>query len=268
MPNSLAVNTESGVSEVVGFILIVGIMMTGIALVTLYGYPALLKEQTNANIRNMERNMIVLQNDMKSLTYKGVPYKETAIQVSGGTLSLKNPGASPFFDITIDGAPISDMPFYPGELHYYSMDDQSVISLENGGVHKNYWSDPQKGSVMLAKPRWFYDIDPITGDPTFVIYLIKIHGIPGMATTGTANVQMKVIGATQDSPYDTEGKTVRIEYNPDNENNYYRAWDLYFSDPSLKMLNQASSPANVQYTLDSSVKQLIVKRYDIELVGL
>jgi hypothetical protein len=267
MPDKLLVKNESGVSEVVGFILIIGIMMAGIAIVTLYGYPALLKEQTNANLRNMERNMIVLQNDLKSLTYKSVPYKETAIQVSGGTLSLKNPGMSPSFNIEIGGVPISDMPFKPGELHYYSMDDQSVISLENGGVHKNYWGDPQRGSVMLAEPRWFYDVDPITGDATFVIYLIKIHGNPGMATTGTANVQMKVISATQET-LPTNGNTVLIDYNPDNENNYYRAWDLYFDDPSLKMNKQTSGPAGVEYSLDSSVKQLIVKRYDIELIGL
>ena len=81
------------VPEVVGFIIILGIMMTGIGLVTLYGYPALIQEQANANIKNMERNMIVLQNDMKSLTYKSVPYEETTLVVTGGTLSVqKEPG--------------------------------------------------------------------------------------------------------------------------------------------------------------------------------
>ena len=61
-------------------------MVTGIGLVTLYGYPILLNEQSNANIRNMEQNMIVLQTDVNSLLYKEVPYKETSMQISGGSL--------------------------------------------------------------------------------------------------------------------------------------------------------------------------------------
>jgi hypothetical protein len=54
---------EEAVSEAVGFILILGIVITGIGLVTLYGYPVLVKEQSNTDIKNMERAMIVIQND-------------------------------------------------------------------------------------------------------------------------------------------------------------------------------------------------------------
>jgi len=71
---------DKAVSESIGFIIIMGIMLTGIAMVTLYGYPALVQEQQNTNIRNMQRNMIVLQNDLKGLTYKNVPYQETMLQ--------------------------------------------------------------------------------------------------------------------------------------------------------------------------------------------
>ena len=34
---------DSGVSETIGFVVILGIVITGIALVTLYGYPALIQ---------------------------------------------------------------------------------------------------------------------------------------------------------------------------------------------------------------------------------
>ncbi len=84
----------SGVSEAIGFIIILGIVVTGIALVTLSGYPLLLEQQQNANVRNMEKNMIVLQSDANLLTYKGVPYRETSMQVSGGNLQVINPNPS------------------------------------------------------------------------------------------------------------------------------------------------------------------------------
>lgn len=66
--------SDAGVSESVGFMIIFTIIITGIALVTLYGYPVLLQQQSSANEQVMEKNMIVLQNDLKSLSYSMDPY--------------------------------------------------------------------------------------------------------------------------------------------------------------------------------------------------
>jgi len=52
---------DKAVSEAIGFILILGLVLTGIALVTLYGYPVLVKEQSSTDVKNMERAMIVIQ---------------------------------------------------------------------------------------------------------------------------------------------------------------------------------------------------------------
>ncbi len=79
---------DKAVSEAIGFILILGIVISGIGLVTLYGYPVLVKEQSNTDVKNMERAMIVIQNDMKSLCFKNAPYKKSTLQVSGGTLAV------------------------------------------------------------------------------------------------------------------------------------------------------------------------------------
>ena len=70
--------------------LIFAIIIAGIGLVTLYGYPMLLKQQTSADEQIMEKNMIVLQNDVKSLAYKTVPYKETSMKVGDGALTVYN----------------------------------------------------------------------------------------------------------------------------------------------------------------------------------
>ena len=80
-------NGDDGVSESIGFLLIFTMVIVGIGLVTLYGYPMLLQQQTSADEQIMEKNMIVLQNDMKSLAYKTVPYKETMLNIGGGSLT-------------------------------------------------------------------------------------------------------------------------------------------------------------------------------------
>ena len=66
---------DNGVSEAIGFMLIFGMIIVGIGLVTLYGYPLLLQQQVGADEKIMEKNMIVLQNDVKSLAYKTIPSK-------------------------------------------------------------------------------------------------------------------------------------------------------------------------------------------------
>ena len=86
MKSNMSIFNNTGVSETIGFVLILGIVITGIGLVTLYGYPVLLQQQQNANVKNMEKNMIVLQNDMKGLAYRNVPYTETTMQISGLSL--------------------------------------------------------------------------------------------------------------------------------------------------------------------------------------
>ena len=81
---------DDGISESIGFLLIFSMVIIGIGLVTLYGYPMLLREQTSADEQIMQKSMIVLQNDVKSLTFKTVPYKETMLNTGGGSLTLYN----------------------------------------------------------------------------------------------------------------------------------------------------------------------------------
>ncbi len=136
-------SNDKGVSESIGFMLIFGIVIAGIALVTLYGYPLLLKQQTSADEQIMEKNMIVLQNDIKSLAYKTVPFKETSLKIGGGSLTVYNSSYTPASS-TIEinnGVVASYLPpytlgskFSPGELRYESVSAQTDISLQNGAV--------------------------------------------------------------------------------------------------------------------------------------
>jgi hypothetical protein len=253
------------VSETIGFIIIFGIVMTGIGIVTLYGYPALLQEQENTNIKNMQKNMLVLQSDVKSLTYKNVPYQETAIQVSGGTLLIQNTtGPDPSFTINCSDCSQSvDIDFKPGELHFISSSGMESISLENGGVHIQYWSSPD-GSAMISNPSWFLD----KTCSTFVIHLIKMEpASPYMAQTGIGTIRMQLLESSQDEPYNISGQDVTICYHPSFTDNYKVAWRNYFSSPDLYLsLTDPTGPcAKINTTL---VKTLIIKRYNISVLSL
>ena len=52
------VKDEQGVSEAIGFLLIFSLVVVGIGLVSLYGYPVLLQQQVSADQRIMENGRL------------------------------------------------------------------------------------------------------------------------------------------------------------------------------------------------------------------
>jgi len=245
---------DKAVSEAIGFILILGIVISGIGLVTLYGYPVLVKEQSNTDVKNMERAMIVIQNDMKSLCFKNVPYKETALQVSGGTLEVIGAvdGATP--ELEISGTGFDTMTFSPGALTYRSDRGTEVITLENGAVMTR--QEGAAGSAMLAEPRWFYD----GPTKTFVVYIMNITTDEPMAKSGMTTMRMS-LKSTDPRSYTPTGD-IQVTYSPDAGNNLAIAWENYLTGSSLKMGGSSGT-----YTLPG-VTKLVIKEYEIKIHGI
>jgi hypothetical protein len=184
-----------------------------------------------ADEKIMEKNMIVLQNDVKSLAYKTVPFKETSLKIGGGALTIHNSSAAnPSSNISIDnGVVASYLPpftvntrFTPGELRYESVSSQTDISLQNGAVVLR--QHQASGSVMLAEPRWFFD----TATNTMVINLVEFTSETIMAKEGIGTVQMSLTG----EPYYNEtlvpmNGNITLTYNPGTTQDYSVAWDNY-----------------------------------------
>jgi hypothetical protein len=252
-----------GVSESIGFMLIFTLVIVGIGLVTLYGYPMLLQQQVNADKRIMEKNLIVLQNDIKSITYKNVPYKETSLKVSGGSLTIYNTLFSPTsssFRIS-DGGSV-DVTFHTGQLQYESINAQQVIAIENGAVIARPMYTP--GSVMVAEPRWFSDTDPITLKNTSVISLIGLNSTIFMSQTGVGTVRMQVSTTTYtEISKPALGNQVTVYYTPDPKiYNFSVAWRNYFTN-SLKWTETAPNTYRLPPT-----DTLVIKKYDIMIKNL
>lgn len=246
---------ENSVSETVGFILILSLVVTSIGIVTLYGYPLLLKQQGATDVKNMEQTMIVLQNDIKSLCYRNVPYTEMMMQAGGGTISVLDSSVTPqYFNISWDDDAYPS--FHPGELRYRSDTENTIITLENGAVHERLEFSDTAGSSMLAEPRWFYD--STTG--MFVIYLMELQADSPMGASG-----MCVIGMHVDSQNQTiidEAGTVRVEYQPCETDDYSVAWRNYLTG-TVGMTETGSGTYSKH-----EVSKLVIKHYVITVDDL
>ena len=254
---------DSAISESIGFMLIFTIILAGIGLVTLYGYPILMQQQTNADEKIMEKNMIVLQNDIKSIAYKTVPYKETSLKIGGGSLTVygspTSPTPPPPFSITYSGT-VSGTPspyeFYPGELRYESVNAQTDISLQNGMVALR----PRvvTGSSMIAEPRWFYDNDDPNNE-ILVISLIKITSDENYARAGIGTVRMKLTGDPKVTTVQNLLGPVSVDYNPPTGQDYSAAWHNFLTG---RLGMSGTGP----YTLTPDT--LVIKEYEIKIEGL
>ena len=271
---------SAGVSESIGFILLFSIVMAGIGLVTLYGYPLLLEQQRNTDIQIMENNMIVLQNDIKSLAFKTVPYTETSMRISSGTLAVYNRSYQyPSTSIVIrdcGGSPTYLSQYNPGELRYESISGDRDISLQTGAViERNYI---EGGSAMIAEPRWFYD--QITN--TMVINLISINSTrlsrSGIGTVGMKYGELAQTNFTQFKFVAGTDPNVCLELTPNSTYDYSLAWDTYVQgQPSPNMIRQAGGLPNnhvmVKYKLPiKSVATipatLVIRQTDVTVSSL
>lgn len=268
----------AGVSESIGFLLIFTIVIAGIGLVTLYGYPMLLAQQVSADEKIMEKNMIVLQNDVKGITFKTVPYKETSLKIGGGSLTVYNSSYTPTTSTIkiYDNSHVFLDSFRSGDLRYTSESSGTDISLQNGAVVMRPHTAP--GSVMLAEPRWFYDGQT----NTMVINLISLNSTDVMSIAGIGTVQM-AMGETAYQYLDTFDGDIYLDYKPDTTPNvaedYGTAWDNYFIN-SLKMTNVTSSsppvPGTLTYKLPLKTSvpltdpqpRLVIKTYDVVIKSL
>lgn len=265
--------TEDGVSESIGFVIIFSIVMIGISLILLYGYPMLLKQQSITNVRNMERDMIILQNDLKSLAYKNVPYKETSLQVSGGTLSVygyENTGYDGGrFTIIVENSSNNKKLIdenLTGHLRYESDTLEDVIVLENGAVLKR--QKYLEGSVMLAEPRWY--IDNVTH--TLVINIIRLSSDTVKSRSGVGTVKMG-LDPNPELSYIIENRddwggswTIKVKYekSSDKEYDFSMAWERYFQSPSLGFVKDGD-----YYKIpNSQLKKIVVNIYKINVESI
>lgn len=256
-------DAERGVSESIGFILIFSLVVTGIGIVTLYGYPLLVKQQMGTDIRIMEKTFIVLQNDVKSLVYKNVPYKETSLKVGGGVLSARNVSVTPQnITLYVDENQITGPfnPFYPGELRFDTDLGDTAIVLENGAVITA--SKTAGGSAMLAEPRWYNDSQ--TG--TFVISLIRFTTDDPVSRTGVGTIGLRLTGSYYNVTTLNPGETAYVQYTPDPENNYSVAWDNYLRQ--TMGLEKYPYWNGYRYRLPSDTTSIVITEYTIEILSL
>ncbi|MDD5473709.1 MAG: hypothetical protein PHU34_06115 [Candidatus Methanoperedens sp.] len=213
--------SETAASEAIGHAILLGITVTGVSMILLYGVPAILSLEDMANIKNAEQTFTLLDSRASIAALGDSPLQITNINLGGGALAVKpNSGASNSY-IWINSSSFNFM--IPMGKIEYQFDDR-IIAYEGGGV----WSKYPSGSVMLSPPAFHYN------GVTLTLPVTNISGNASVGGKGTASVSFKKTATIVQYPNTSfVNRTNPINYNIAGKvyvnitSDFYDAWYYY-----------------------------------------
>jgi hypothetical protein len=246
--------SDSAVSESIGYILILGIMVFSIGIIYVIGYPALQNSIDNAHLQNMERGFIILGNNIDHVVSQEAPKQNVELNLKGGTLKAKSTSIVYIWYTDTNG-------IVPGWNYDYIQNAENVppittieyvyhgdkqIGYEFGGVWENIGSN----GYVLKSP------NIVVGDP-FIIPIVDA-GISGGSSIGGDGVAKVII--------DQRATTVTRKDNINSiniyiESDYYQAWASYFKSINMNpIVDVNSKTVTVTYTPSNPITVMEVKR--------
>jgi len=179
---------EDAVSEVLGFILVFAIISLSIGIIYVVGYPAIQNSKEHAQVRNMEKNFIVLQSSIDTVALGQSPVKSMRMGLGGGTITVNGSAGA----LSITSPNIS----YNGNVGNvtYEMDGREII-YENGGIWSKY---PSGGAVEVSYPKISLRKDS-SNLRYLTVSIIEINSSIS-STGGEGIITLTIEGADQTTP--------------------------------------------------------------------
>lgn len=239
------IRSEKAASEVVGHMIILGLTITGIALVILVGVPSIIKLQDMSTVKNAEQAYTVLDSRVSQVALGTTPEQVIDFELRDGSLSVKPNSSSDLSYILFQftsGTGTANITIPMGKIVYRNGDRD--VAYEGGGV----WSKYSSGSVMLSPPEFNYNSVTIT---------MPIMNISGKISTGgegkvplkfekKGNVTILYPNGIYTNPISTNVSEITITV----KSEYYDAWADYFESLTLTRVTRYPDDKKVIVSLD------------------
>lgn len=242
------IKSEQAISETIGFIIILCIVMTSIGLITVYGYPILENAIENTQFESTEQGFLVLQSNIKMVALGQSPIKMIKLGLGDGALTADSTRGRIRVDEDNDGS--YDIDITPGVIEYEKSNKK--IAYENGGVFKSY---SVGGTVELSEPRIY--VREVNGSTFVSVSIINISGDLSSVGGGVSSVVVEYYNLT--SPSINSSNTVTIEVTSD----YADSWGRYFEEKINATAGDTVVTAGGTTTATIAYDKLLVNEYII-----
>lgn len=210
------IESDSGVSNTLGYMILLGILVTAIGITYMLGYPTLLNMISGGHIQNMERGFIILGNNVDRVMEQSTPMQNTELSLRGGTLMIVKDGT---FNVSCTNT--SDTATDSWDLYKikYDYPGDKTIGYEFGATMEKYGvGNTIQGGTVLKKPKI------VVGDP-FIIPVVNIYG-SGEDKGGSGLAEVLIYGA--DTNLIRRNDVIGVNLTVKSE--FYLAWEKYFKE--------------------------------------
>lgn len=219
------IKSDIAVSEAIGFIQTLAIVIISTAIVYYAGTPILDKAEKNAHFNEMEKGFIFLSANIDKVGFDRAPIRNTELKIMGGAMVVAHNSK-----ITI-----GDTSFALGSIEYIYND--KVIAYENGGI----WIKHQGGEVtIVSQPRFS------TGNLS-TIPVMELLGDYWVAGEGGIRINSK-LSSSKLYPINGVNGTVSVNVN----SSYYMGWKEYLESIGAKDIetDDANTTVATNFTAD------------------
>jgi hypothetical protein len=246
---------ERAVSETLGYIMIFGVVVAGIAMVFLIGSHIIDNTQESASFQGLEQCFEVIGSDLRSTAFGESPVMTTRVKIDYGTMSMF-PEDMSGSQIAIYGNSNLKYDQRIGALTFYPQTFGKSISLENGAIVKMQDNNSEYGTLMTLQPRIFYS----KSTNTLMVTVINLKCGFTSFTGGIFNIQTQYLDNNLKEYTGLSSAKICIR------TNYTGAWRDYFLDgmPDVnKVIDTSGDPAHWTNVTFADVSKVVVVTYDI-----
>ena len=195
-----------GLSDVIGFVLVFGLVIAAVAVVSVGGFQVLEDARDSQQVTNAEQALDVLDGNVEDLAVRGAPRRSTELLLSEAELTFGDPVA---FNVTAGGTN-----YYATNVTplVYRTDGGAELVYVNGAVLRQHGGD----AYMANEPR------VSAGERTLVPFVVTSARSGGVSATNARRVLVRTV---------VNGREVRTFDDPDTRLNVTTpraaAWERY-----------------------------------------
>ena len=214
---------RSGVSPVIGMILILSIVILSVGIIYTTGIPFIDSIKHTTQVSNARNSFSVLQNDIMEITngpVTGVGMgRITKVEMGGGSISVEPNNTEIQINYTGSSDPVTAV---PGTITY--MYQSRSVVYENGAIFSKY----STGSFMGVEPL-IYASDLGSDNIGLMIHIINITGT-NSSTGGEGTGSIRTSFEDRVNLYSGEVDNVTITISSQNSD----SWGRYFNETLTK----------------------------------
>lgn len=217
---------DLAVSEVVGTILLLGIVSVALVIIVLIGYNVINNVQSESKINAMEQAFTVADTKISKARFSTSIFQEIPLVLRDGTLNVNDSwDDSHILIYDFNNTTKKTNIIYNSTLGTIrSVFDQGEVGYQDGGVWR---LDNKNGSIMISPPDFDYN------GVTLTLPIMIFKGIDSLAASGNREVAICVNSTDSRMiyPNSTFGNPIPSDHflNITIKSRYYRAWADYIN---------------------------------------